>query len=150
MDCRYCSVSTCPVKQHCACESRTLFNLFGKEKSIKKGAMFFREGEKIRNVCILKNGLLKISGAKKGGEENIIRLVRPSGVFGFYGKKNIRWDVSVIAVENSIACMFPLDFFHKLIMQNNKLAYHLYLQFNQDISKTEQCAINPKKHTVSI
>jgi CRP/FNR family transcriptional regulator len=125
----------------CQCESCHLKTLFyssirldeiegycssRREISLKAGEDLIKQGEEIRDFVYLKEGLVKLYRKSDNGQIQIIRFGKP---FDFVSLLSVfsddKYNYSVSAIEDSVACVFDLSEIKQLISTNGAFAMHL-------------------------
>jgi CRP/FNR family transcriptional regulator len=99
------------------------FCLSRSEIKIPSGKTFIIQGDPIKSLKYLKEGLIKLHRNDKSGKEQIILFGRPMDFISiqnaFFEKT---YNYSVTAIEDSTICVFDIDVMYDLIQTNGKFA----------------------------
>ena len=107
-------------------------NLNKKEIYIEKGEKIYYEGEKIKNLVYLKEGLVKLYKTGSGRTQQIISIATPRDFIGLLSVfSNPEYPYSLAALEDSSLCMIDLELIKKIILQNGKFALNLIEKMNR-------------------
>ena len=113
----YASLKSDDLERYCSTRHET---------SIKAGESLIKQGDEIKDFIYLKEGLVKLYRKSDQGQIQIISFGKP---FDFVSLLSVfsdeKYNYSVTALEDSIACMFNLDEIKKLIKTNGEFAMHL-------------------------
>lgn len=99
-------------------EHRLEISHSGREASLQKGDVIFREGDSGLSIFILLNGAIKLYRNAEDGREIIVRLLSGGELFGevvLY--QSDKYPVSAEAVEDSSIFSIPVKSIHKLMEQ---------------------------------
>jgi CRP/FNR family transcriptional regulator, polysaccharide utilization system transcription regulator len=90
---------------------------------LKKGQSFFKTGEKSKGLICLASGKVKVFKVGVGGREQILKMIRQQGFFGYRTlfSDNV-WSLSATAIEDSAICIFERQTFVKILKKNPDLA----------------------------
>jgi CRP/FNR family transcriptional regulator, polysaccharide utilization system transcription regulator len=92
----------------------------------RKGALLAREGEKARGLICLASGKVKVFKEGVGGREQIIKMIRQNGLFGYKALFNeSSWSFSAGAIEESKACLLEKNTMIKILRKNPELTLKL-------------------------
>ena len=107
-------------------------NLNKKEIVIEKGDIIYQEGEKIKNLVYLKEGLVKLYKAGHGRTQQIISIATPRDFIGLLSVfSNTEYLYSLTALEDSSLCIIDMEIIKKIILQNGKFALSLIEKMNR-------------------
>lgn len=125
----------------CQCESCDLKTIFyssigmeeldkycasRREVNLKAGETLIKQGDTIKDFIYLKEGLVKLYRDTAFGQTQIISLGKP---FDFVSLLSVfsdeKYNYSVTAIVDSVACLFDLNDVKKLIQTNGAFAMHL-------------------------
>lgn len=113
-------------------EEVALVNLNKKEIDIEKGEIICQEGEMIKYLVYLKEGLVKLYKTRQGRTQQIISIGTPRDFIGLLSVfSNTKYHYSLAALEDSSLCMIDLDVIKKIILQNGKFALNLIEKMNR-------------------
>jgi CRP/FNR family transcriptional regulator, polysaccharide utilization system transcription regulator len=95
-------------------------------RSFRKGELIFHEGEKPAGMYCLASGKVKVTMEGVGGRDQIIRMIKPQGLFGYNAVfANATYNASAVALEETIVCIFNDKAFIDLIKNNPELSLKL-------------------------
>jgi len=95
-------------------------------RSYRKGEAIFHEGEKPAGLYFLANGKVKVTMSGVGGRDQIIRMIKPQGLFGYNAVfANSTYNASAVAMEESSVCILNDKAFIELIKNNPELSLKL-------------------------
>ena len=101
--------------------------------------MIFNEGDGVKGVYFVYDGVVKVH--KKWGTEKelIIRFASRGAIFGHrgLGGNNI-YPVSATALEDGIICFVDIDFFESTLKVNADFAYNLMMFFANELQESEK------------
>ena len=107
-------------------------NLIKKEIVIEKGEVICQEGEPIKYLVYLREGLMKLYKTGAGRTQQIISIATPRDFIGLLSVfSNTEYLYSLAALEDSSLCMIELDVIKKIILQNGKFALSLIEKMNR-------------------
>jgi CRP/FNR family transcriptional regulator, polysaccharide utilization system transcription regulator len=95
-------------------------------RSFRKGEVIFHEGEKPAGMYCLASGKVKVTMEGVGGRDQIIRMIKPQGLFGYNAVfTNATFNATAIALEETIVCIFNDKAFIELLKNNPELSLML-------------------------
>ncbi len=110
-----------------------------KNFKVRKGETIFKEGEEVKGVYFVYNGVVKVH--KKWGKEKelIIRFASRGAIFGHrgFGGDNA-YPISATALENGIICYVDKEFFESTLKVNTDFTYNLMLFFANELQASER------------
>jgi len=124
---------------HCNCKHE-IFNLLEKDElklinesksevSYSEGELILKQGTPITHIVAITSGVVKVYLEGLSKRKLIIRYVGPRDFIGgpgaFVGQIN---HFSSVAVEDTTACLIPVDLFKRLVETNRKFSLG-YLEF---------------------
>lgn len=134
-----CDINSCFLCQNCIKQWHPAIAANKKNFKVKKGEVIFKEGEVVKGVYFVYQGVVKVH--KKWGTEKelIIRLASRGAIFGHrgFGGNNI-YPISATALEDGIICFFDVDFFESTLKVNTEFTYNLMMFFAGELQKSEQ------------
>ncbi|MFC3559926.1 Crp/Fnr family transcriptional regulator [Pedobacter jamesrossensis] len=118
-------------------------------KSFPAGYRFIEQGEKIRNIYILKEGISKCFISEENGKDFIIEFLGSGEVLGeLEALKKISCLCNVEAISNVIAYAIPDHFFFKLIEENTEFTKILLQELSTRIIQTSTRASFQQLYTL--
>ena len=106
---------------------------------VKKGEVIFNEGDEVKGIYFVYQGIVKVH--KKWGEEKelIIRFAKDGAIFGHRGLGgNNLYPISATALEDSVICYLDIDFFESTLKVNTDFTYNLMLFFASELQESEK------------
>ena len=101
-------------------------NLNKTEIVIEKGEVIYQEGEEIKYLVYLREGLMKLYKTGAGRTQQIISIATPRDFIGLLSVfSNTEYIYSLAALEDSSLCMIDINVIKKIILQNGKFALNL-------------------------
>jgi len=95
-------------------------NLNKKEIVIEKGEIICQEGEEIKYLVYLREGLVKLYKTGAGRSQQIISIATPRDFIGLLSVfSNTEYIYSLAALEDSSLCMIDMKVIKKIILQND-------------------------------
>lgn len=113
----YSSISPGDIDKYCASRH---------QRTLNAGEFLIRQGDNIKDFIYLKEGLVKLFREVDQGQTQIISFGKP---FDFVSLLSVfsdeKYNYSVSAVVDSVACIFDLSEIKRLIKTNGEFALHL-------------------------
>ncbi len=89
----------------------------------RKNETIFHEGDKATGVYCLASGKVKVTMEGVGGRDQIIRMIKPQGLFGYNAMLTGEiYNATAVALEESAICVFEKTNFIKLLKRNPELS----------------------------
>lgn len=117
--------------------------------SIKKGDVIFEEGETIKGIYCIKEGICKLSKLSANGKDHIVKLIKKGELLG--QRSIISEEVvnlSAIALEDMEVCFIPrtevMDFFNN----NNQFSMNVMKTICGDLKEADDHAVTMAQKTV--
>lgn len=89
------------------------------------GATLFNEGDAARGVFTLRTGVIKLVRTTAGGDQRIVRVLRPGDVAGLEALVHGRFDCNAVALTDVSVCRIPLESIKSLQAQSPRLTQKL-------------------------
>jgi len=117
-------------------------------RSFVKGELIYREGERPNGIICLSSGKVKIIKEGVSGREQIIRLVRPSGILGYRALfADEMYQATAITLEDSIVCQFHRDDILDLIRHQPEFALRILKAMAYELGLSNARTVNlTQKH----
>lgn len=134
-----------PIHDHCFMCSRVLAEwlpalaLHRQTMKIKKGRLVFKEGDKVTGIYFVLKGLIKVHKAW-GSKELILRFAQQGTVLGHRGISSLKdtYPISATALEDSLVCYVPMDFFNKSLTINHQFTHDLMMFLADELRQSEE------------
>lgn len=106
---------------------------------VKKGEQIITEGDPVRGVYFVYSGNIKVH-KKWGDKELIIRFANRGKIFGHRGLgiENQVYPISATALEETILCFIPIDFFKATLKVNTDFMYNMLLFYADELQSSER------------
>ena len=93
-------------------------------RNYNKNELIYNEAESPKHLfCALIEGKVKVYKSGASGRSQIIRFIKPTGLFGFRAAfSGEDYTTSASAFEESTLCVIPVDVIKSIICQNTKVA----------------------------
>ena len=118
-------------------------------KSIKKGDSIFEEGEKLKGVFCVRNGISKLSKMSDNGKDTIIKIATRGEVLG---QRSVisqeKTNLSAVAVNDMEVCFIPKIHLLDSIHENPSFAKEILLQMAKDLKFADNVIVNIAQKTV--
>jgi CRP-like cAMP-binding protein len=134
-----CDVNSCFMCQHCLKQWHPAIATNKKNFKVKKGELIFNEGDEVKGIYFVYEGIIKVH--KKWGSEKelIIRFASKGAIFGHRGLGgNNVYPVSATAAKDSVICYVDIEFFESTLKVNTDLTYNLMLFFANELQESEK------------
>ena len=133
-----CDLESCSFCKLCLKEWLPAIDLNRETLHVNKGEEFIHEGEKVSGVYFVFEGAVKVH--KKWGEkELIVRFAKKGDIVGHRGLGNdAYYPVSATAIEPSVVCFIPLEFFLSSLKVNHEFLFQLMLFFAEELKVSER------------
>lgn len=106
---------------------------------VAKGEMIFQEGDEVKGIYFVYEGIVKVH--KRWGEEKelIIRFAKKGAIIGHRGLgADLLYPVSGTAIEPTTVCFVPLHFFEATLKTNHQFLYELMQFFATELKESER------------
>ncbi len=108
-------------------------------QQFKKGELIFTEGEEVKGMYFIYDGIAKVHKKWGDDKELIVRFAQKGDIIGHRGLGNdIVYPVSGTALEAVTACFIDLQFFKSSLKVNHELTYQLMLFFAEELQESEK------------
>lgn len=106
---------------------------------VKRGEVIFNEGDEVRGVYFVYDGVVKVHKKWGADKELIIRFATGGAILGHrgLGSNNI-YPISATALEDGIICYIDLPFFESTLKVNTDFTYNLMLFFASELQESER------------
>ena len=113
-----------------------------------KGGLFYKEFEHPRYLLFLIKGKVKIHKEGINHRNQIVRVIKPNGMFGFRAYfADQDYETAAVAFEKSVVARIPLNVVFKLIRNNPDVAMFFVKDLSTKLGDADQRTINlTQKH----
>ena len=134
-----CDLSSCFLCNHCSSSWKDLIAMKKTTLSVKKGQTIFAEGEDMKGIYFVYNGVVKVSKQWGPEKELILRFARTGDVLGYRGlTEGLSHPVSATAVMAAEICHIPQNFLETLLQTNISFTYELLRVYAAELHKAEK------------
>lgn len=134
-----CDADACFMCRDCLKEWQPAIAANKKNFKIKRGEVIFNEGDEVKGVYFVYEGLVKVH--KKWGPEKelIIRFATGGAILGHrgLGGNNI-YPISATALKDGVICFVDIDFFESTLRVNTDFTYNLMMFFADELQESEK------------
>jgi CRP/FNR family transcriptional regulator len=148
-NCLTCNVKDCVLMKHCERELLATVQPFKHQYHFKKGETIFHEGDPVRGIHFIQNGIVKqeLNGSK--GRPFILKLGNHGQPMGHRSVLNGgSQPYTATAVEDSRVCFIELEFFRNLIKKSDSMRMELDRTYLREIHLAESRLLNVAHQTV--
>ncbi|MDB5125542.1 MAG: Crp/Fnr family transcriptional regulator [Mucilaginibacter sp.] len=134
-----CDINSCFMCRNCLKQWQPAIAVNKKNFKVKKGEVIFEEGDEVKGVYFVYDGIVKVH--KKWGSEKelIIRFASQGAIFGHRGLGgNNVYPISATALEDGIICYVDIEFFESTLKVNTDFTYNLMIFFANELQESER------------
>lgn len=118
-------------------------------KLVKKGEVLFDEGEKLKGVYCVKDGVSKLSKLSANGKDQIVKLAAKGEVLG---QRSViaeeSANLSAIAVSDMEVCFIPKDAIVHTLHKNPDFTFEVLRHMAHDLKEADDVIVNMSQKTV--
>lgn len=118
-------------------------------KTIKKGETIFKEGEKLKGVYCIREGVSKLSKLSANGKDQIVKLVSQGEVLGQRSvivEENA--NLEAVAVNPMTVCFIPKEIILNTLNQNPNFTVEVLRHMAHDLKQTDDVIVNMSQKSV--
>jgi len=136
--CNTCSVKNYSVLKNSSEKMLDIVSSAKKKMFFKKGQLLTKEENSSQKIYCINQGKIKIYKTDTNGNELIIRFASAGDIIGgeMLMSKNI-YDISAIAVEDSIACCIDSDVYRNVLKSEGELPLELIKFYEAELHQAE-------------
>ena len=125
--------------QNCLKQWRPAIAASKRNIKVKKGQVIFNEGDIVKGVYFVYEGIVKVHKKWGAEKELIIRFASKGAIFGHRGLGgNNLYPISATALEDSTVCFVEIDFFESTMRVNPDFTYNLMMFFASELQESER------------
>ena len=110
-----------------------------KNISYKKGAVIASEGEPVKGIFFLYEGVVKVHRQWDNNRELILSFAKSGDIVGYRGLgEKMVYPVSITAVQPSIMCFVDSAFFETSLGVNHQVTYQLMKLYASELEEAEK------------
>ncbi|WP_420321491.1 Crp/Fnr family transcriptional regulator [Flagellimonas sp.] len=118
-------------------------------KKIKKGEPLFEEGDKLKGVYCVRNGVSKLSKLSANGKDQIVKLATKGEVIG---QRSVIAEectnLSAIAVNDMEVCFIPKESIVHTLQKNPNFTLEVLRHMAHDLKEADDVIVNISQKTV--
>jgi CRP-like cAMP-binding protein len=134
-----CDINSCFICRNCLKQWQPAIAANKKNFKVKKGQVIFNEGDEVKGVYFVYEGIVKVHKKWGAEKELIIRFASDGAIFGHRGLGgNMVYPISATAVEDGVICYFDFDFFESTLKVNTDFIYNLMTFFASELQESER------------
>lgn len=117
--------------------------------TIKKGDPIFEEGDTLKGVFCIKDGVCKLSKLSSNGKDQIVKLVKPGELLGQRSMiSDDTTNLSAIALEDMEVCFIPKAEILGFFDQNNQFSMNVMKTICGDLKEADDHTVSMAQKTV--
>lgn len=106
---------------------------------VKRGEVIFNEGDEVKGVYFVYDGVVKVHKKWGPDKELIIRFASKGAIFGHRGLGgNNVYPISATALEDGIVCYVDTEFFESTLKVNTEFTYNLMMFLVSELQESEK------------
>lgn len=110
---------------------------------IKKGELIFEEGDFLKGVYCVKDGVAKLTKKSSNGNDQIVRLVKKGELLGQRALISEELtNLSAVAIEDMSVCFIPKNKVMDFITDNNKFSIDVMKTAFGDLKESRNLLVN--------
>ncbi len=131
--------SNCNLRELCMpvglnqSELRRIDELVANRRSIKRGAMLFRNGETFTSLFAVRTGFFKTSLTTEDGRDQVTGFQMAGEIIGLDGIVNEQHTCDATALEDAEVCVMPFDRIEDLSREVGALQKHVHRIMSREI-----------------
>ena len=118
-------------------------------KKIKKGDPLFEEGEKLKGVYCVRDGVSKLSKLSANGKDQIVKLATKGEVMG---QRSViseeSANLSAVAVNDMEVCFIPKEAIINTLHKNPDFTFEVLRHMAHDLREADDVIVNMSQKTV--
>ena len=108
-------------------------NMVAARRTIKRGSLLFRNGEKFTSLYAIRTGFFKTCVASEDGRDQVTGFQMAGEVVGLDGIVNDYHTCDAVALEDAEVCVMPFDRIEELSREVNALQRHVHKIMSREI-----------------
>lgn len=118
-------------------------------KKIKKGESLFEEGDKLKGVYCVREGVSKLSKLSANGKDQIVKLATKGEVMG---QRSViaeeSANLSAVAVNDMEVCFIPKEVIVNTLHKNPNFTFEVLRHMAHDLREADDVIVNMSQKTV--
>lgn len=120
-----------------------------KTKTIKKGDIIFKEGERLGGVFCVRNGISKLSKMSDNGRDQIVKIATKGEVLGHRSViSSEATNLSAVALEDMEVCFIPKSHIEEPLQTNPVFTNAVLKHMAQELKFADDIIVNMAQKTV--
>ena len=120
-----------------------------KTKTIKKGEIIFKEGERLGGVFCVRNGISKLSKMSDNGRDQIVKIATKGEVLGHRSViSSEATNLSAVALEDMEVCFIPKSHIEEPLQTNPVFTNAVLKHMAQELKFADDIIVNMAQKTV--
>lgn len=120
-----------------------------KTKTIKKGEIIFKEGERLGGVFCVRNGISKLSKMSDNGRDQIVKIVTKGEVLGHRSViSSEATNLSAVALEDMEVCFIPKSHIEEPLQTNPVFTNAVLKHMAQELKFADDIIVNMAQKSV--
>ena len=116
---------------------------------VKKGDIIFEEGETLKGVYCVKDGICKLTKLSANGKDQIVKLVVKGDLLGQRSLiVNEAVNLSAVALNNMEVCFIPKDEIFANLKNNSDFSMDMLKQMAHDLKESDNVIVNMAQKSV--
>jgi CRP/FNR family transcriptional regulator len=134
-----CDLNSCALCKSCKKEWLPAIDANRKVFQLKKGDILFKEGEAVKGMFFITDGLVKVHKKWDEEKEMILRFANKGAIVGHRGLGgDTIYPVSGTALAPTTVCFVHMDFFTASLKVNTDYLYELMMFFAAELKESEK------------
>ncbi len=134
-----CDLNSCSLCKSCKREWLPAIDANRKVYQLKKGDVLFKEGEEVKGMYFITDGLVKVHKKWDDEKEMILRFANNGAIVGHRGLGgDTIYPVSATALAPTTVCFLDMVFFTATLKVNTDYLYELMMFFAAELKESEK------------
>ncbi|BAU55716.1 Crp/Fnr family transcriptional regulator [Mucilaginibacter gotjawali] len=134
-----CDVNSCFMCRNCLKQWQPAIAANKVNLKVKRGEVIFNEGDEVKGVYFVYDGVVKVHKKWGPDKELIIRFASKGAIFGHRGLGgNNVYPISATALEDGIVCYVDTEFFESTLKVNTEFTYNLMMFLVSELQESEK------------
>lgn len=134
-----CDTSSCFMCRNCLKQWQPAIATNKINLKVKRGEVIFNEGDEVKGVYFVYNGVVKVHKKWGPDKELIIRFASNGAILGHRGLGgNNVYPISATALEDGVVCFVDIGFFESTLKVNTDFTYSLMMFFASELQESEK------------
>lgn len=117
--------------------------------TIKKGESIFEEGDTLKGIFCIKDGVCKLSKLSSNGKDQIVKLIKPGELLGQRSMISEEiTNLSAVALEDMEVCFIPKSEILGFFNDNNKFSMNVMKSICGDLKDADDHMVSMAQKTV--